>query len=134
MAKAEIALPTAVAVGMACYGVFQLNMPSIAEVRVADQGDADISAAERSATWECIALTAVVSLLAADITPLVIGGGVTIALSWKYRHANTVNPITKRATGAGSSMAAMAQAQMPEAAPQVGGSPAPAVQSYGAMI
>jgi hypothetical protein len=133
--KPEISIPAALALGVAVYGIFQVNLPSITEVRAADMGNKDIDSAERAATWESAGLVSTISLIAKDPTIFLIGGAITIALAWKYRHANAVHPLTGKATGALTGAAVMG-AQMPSAPAQtdtaVPAGPAPV--RYAAMI
>jgi hypothetical protein len=133
--KPEISIPAALALGVAVYGIFQVNLPNITEVRAADMGDKDVDAAERAATWESAGLVATISLVAKDPTIFLVGGLITIALAWKYRHANMVHPATGKATGALTGAAVMG-AQLPSAAPQTAPVQAagPAVPQYAAMI
>lgn len=134
--KPEISIPAALALGVAVYGIFQVNLPSITEVRAAEMDNQDVASAERAATWEAAGLVATLSLIAKDPTIFLVGGAITVGLAWKYRHANMVSPLTGKATG-NQTGAALATAQMPAAAPQT--SPVPAAASttgpsYDAMI
>ena len=139
--KPEISVPAALALGVAVYGIFQINLPSITEVRAADMDNAHVMAAERAATWESAGLVATLSLIAKDPTLFLVGGAITIALSWKYRHANLVHPGTGKVMGPGSVAAAL-KAQgaagvsgATESASQPGPVPAAAAPaSYAAVI
>jgi hypothetical protein len=128
--KPEISIPAALALGVACYGIFQVNLPSITETRAADMADPHIESAERAATWECAGLVSTLSLIAKDPTIFTIGGLITIALAWKYRHANAVNPMTGKATGP-LSTSTLITAQAPTAAPAA---MAPAPSPYSSVI
>ena len=128
--KPEISIPAALALGVAVYGIFQVNLPNVTEVRAADMNDPLVESSERAATWESAGLVATISLIAKDPTIFMIGGAFTIALAWKYRHANQVNPMTGKATGP-LSTSTMITAQAPTAAPAA---PAPAAPSYAAVI
>lgn len=92
--KPEISVPAALALGVAVYGIFQVNLPSVTEVRAADMDNTHVAASERAATWESAGLVATISLIAKDPTIFLVGGAFTMLLSWKYRHANLVNPAT----------------------------------------
>ena len=133
--KPEISIPAALALGVAVYGIFQVNLPNITEVRAADVQNKDIESAERAATWEAGGLVAVLSLIAKDPTLFLVGGAITIGMAWKYRHANHVHPMTGRATGAvtGAQLAGM---QLPGSQPpaEAAQAAAPAAQMYGSMI
>lgn len=133
--KPEISIPAALALGVAVYGIFQVNLPNLTEVRAADMGNKDVESAERAATWESAGLVSTISLISKDPTIFLVGGAITLALAWKYRHANMVHPATGRATGPLTTAAAVG-AQMPSAAPQTAPvqAAAPAMPSYAAMI
>jgi hypothetical protein len=110
--KPEISIPAALALGVAVYGIFQVNLPNLTEVRAADLQNKDVESAERAATWESAGLVATISLIAKDPTIFLVGGLITIGLAWKYRHANHVNPMSGKATGGASSLS-LATAQVP---------------------
>jgi hypothetical protein len=133
--KPEISIPAALALGVAVYGIFQVNLPNMTEVRAADMGNKDVESAERAATWESAGLVVTISLIAKDPTIFLVGGFITLALAWKYRHANMVHPATGRATGPLTTAAAVG-AQLPSAAPQTAPvQPAgPVAPAYAAMI
>lgn len=136
--KAEISVPAALALGVAVYGIFQVNLPSVTEVRAADMDNRDVASAERAATWESAGLVSVLSLIAKDPTLFLVGGTITLALAWKYRHANAVHPMTGKA-GRGITGPGVVAAQMPEAQEQtsqggVAASAKPAGALYDAVI
>lgn len=137
----NISVPAALALGVAVYGIFQVNLPSITEVRAADMGNSHVESSERAATWESAGLVATISLIAKDPTIFLVGGAFTIALAWKYRHANMVHPGTGKATGPLSTMGSMAAAQMSGTAGQTASASTEgpvaataAAPSYGIMI
>lgn len=115
--------------GVLVYGVFQMQLPPAVDVRTVEAGDADVQASERAATWTAAAAVAGIALVSKSPEVFVIGGIITCALAWTYRHADTVNPITKKASGSLTATAA-AQAQVPDAAPAT----LAAVPTYGAVI
>lgn len=115
--------------GVLVYGIFQIQMPSVTDVRMAEAGQQDVAAAERGATWMSAATVAGIALVSKSPEVFTIGGLITVALAWTYRHADMVNPITKKASGALTPQA-VAQAQMP-AAPAAVGQSAP---QYAAVI
>lgn len=136
MLKPDVSIPVAAAVVVGVYSIFQLNLPTTADVRVADSMDKDISSATRVATWESFALVSGLSLMARDTAIMLAGGLATIGLNIKYRHANLVNPLTKRATTSATG-AQIAAAQMPDAEPATNGTSAPSgpsLSAFGPMI
>lgn len=85
-----------VGLGLAA-GVFAIHQnltPSLADVRVADPEDRDVDSSERTATMIGSALVTAVALMARDATVFIIGETVVLAMSWTYKHANTVDPRT----------------------------------------
>jgi hypothetical protein len=93
-----VALPrqASLGVGLATaglvWGIYNVALPSIADVRVGEPGDRDAAAAERAATWAAAAAVSGVSLLAKDPTVFVIGGSMVIVLAWWHRHSNGFDP------------------------------------------
>lgn len=96
--KPEMSVAAALATGVAVYGVFQVNMPNVADVRAVESGNADIQGTERLSTWEAAALVAGISLIARDPSIFIVGGAITVVLAWKYRHADMVSPLTHKAS------------------------------------
>lgn len=99
-----MALPRQVSIGVGLataalvWGIYNSALPSIAESRVADPGDRDLGAAERTATWTAAAAVAGVSLIARDPTVFVLGGSMVVVLAWWHRHSNAYNPTLGGAT------------------------------------
>lgn len=98
--KPEISVMAALATGAVVYGVFQTSLPSVTDIRAAEQGSEDVQNSERAATWEAAALVGAISLIAKDPTIFIVGGAMTVILAWKYRHADMVNPLTHKAAEA----------------------------------
>ena len=90
--KPELSIGVGLATAAVVYGVYNVALPTVAEVRVNDKDDADIGAAEKTAAWTAAAVVAGISLIAKDATVFIIGGAMTVALSWWYKHGNQVNP------------------------------------------
>jgi hypothetical protein len=96
--RPEVSLGMGLATAALVWGVYNSSLPSIAEARVTEQNDRDLSAAERTATWTSAAIVAGVSLIAHDATVFILGGAMVIGLAWMHRHANMVHPEVGRAT------------------------------------
>lgn len=90
--KPDASLMAGLAVAGVVYGVYSNALPSVADVRAAQPNNADISAAERSATWISLAVVSGVSLIAKDPTIFILGGSMVVALAWWHRHADMVIP------------------------------------------
>lgn len=95
--KPEVSVPVALATGGLVYGIFQMNLPNLTDVRAAPPKDGDVDASERLATWTAAAVVAGVSLIARDPNVFIVGGAMVVALAWHYRHANHVDPQTGKA-------------------------------------
>lgn len=96
------------------YGVYQIQLPSVTDVRAAPPQDGHVQRSERTATWTAAALVSAVSLIARDMNIFVLGGSAVVAMAWYYRHADHVNPVTKVANSAANSAHADS---MPDMAP-----------------
>lgn len=88
----EASIGTGLAVAALVWGVFNSAMPSVADVRVGQPHDKDLSATERTATAASAAVVAGISLLTKDPTVFVLGGTMVVVLSWWHRHANHYDP------------------------------------------
>lgn len=83
--------------GAIVYGVFQLNVNGLADVRASQPGTPDaqhVHASVKSAAWTATIITAGLALLAKSPTIFIIGGIMTTVESWKYYHANAISPQT----------------------------------------
>ena len=97
MLKPEVSLTVALATGALVYGVYQMALPSVADVRTSAEHHPDVQAAERLATWTAAAAVSGIALIAKDANVFIVGGGMTIALAWWYRHADAVIPELSKA-------------------------------------
>jgi len=95
--KPEVSISVALATGTLVYAIYQNATPSLADIRTADQFNADVSATRKAAAWTAAAAVAGISLVSKDPGPFVVGGGMVIAMDWLHRHADMVNPLTGRA-------------------------------------
>lgn len=91
------AIGTGLAVAMLVIGIEASSNPSVADVRLGEPNDPNLSGARRAASWKAAAIVAVVSLLTRDPTVLTIGGSTLIGIDWTQRHANAFNPLLGRA-------------------------------------
>lgn len=92
MLKPEASLTIGLATGAIVYGTFQTMLPRVADTRTVAENNGDIAAAEKSATWTSAAIVAGISLIAKDPTVFIIGGAITVAMAWFYKHGNAVVP------------------------------------------
>lgn len=99
LATPEGSLAMGLATGVVAYSVFQTHLPPVVDVRTVDSCNRDVHASVKTATWTAAGITAAIALIAKDATVFILGSAVTIALAWTYHHANTVSPLTGRASG-----------------------------------
>lgn len=92
MLKPEVSIGVGLATAAVVYGVYTTAVPPIADVRSIPNGNGDIVASERTAAWMSAAVVGAISLIAKDPTVFILGGSMVVALSWWYKHAETVNP------------------------------------------
>jgi len=94
LGSAEASVTVGLATAGLVYGVYNMSMPSLTDVRNVDQGNADIQKAERTAAWISAAAVTGIALITGDPTVFVIGGASMVAIAWLYRHADQVNPLS----------------------------------------
>lgn len=81
------------AAGLA-YTIFDMSLPPLADVRQVETGNRDIQSSERTATIVSGVFVTGLGLITGDATVFIIGGAMVIAMSWLYRHADQVSPLT----------------------------------------
>lgn len=96
MLKPEVSIPVALATGALVYGVYNLALPPVADIRAAGEHHPDVQAAERLASWTAAAAVSGIALIAKDMNVFIVGGAMVIALAWWYRHADAVIPEISR--------------------------------------
>lgn len=94
MLKPEASVGFGLAVATMVYGIYQNQLPSVTDIRLADTNDRDIQSAERAAAWTSAGIVAGVSLITQDPTVFIIGGSMVVMMSWLHRHADRVDPRT----------------------------------------
>lgn len=92
--RPEVSLPVGLATAAVVYVVYDHALPNITDARVGGMNDDHLWAAEKQASIVSVAVVGGISLIAKDPTVFIIGGLMTIALSWWHRHANMVDPAT----------------------------------------
>jgi hypothetical protein len=91
-----------VGIGAVDVFVFQQHLPPMADVRTANPHNDDVDAARRQATGLCIAINGLVSVMTRDWNVFLIGGVVTVGLSYLTVHANALNPVTGKLDAGGA--------------------------------
>ncbi len=92
--KPEASIGVGLAVAGVVWSIHSNATPALVDVRASEPNDEDIDKAERLATWTSVGVVSGISLIAKDPTIFVIGGAMTVAVAWWYRHANRVHPMT----------------------------------------
>lgn len=95
--KADAEVSIALATSVMAYGAYQMALPSVADVRSLEKGNADIQASERVAAWVSAGLVSFVALITKSPNVFILGGATVIAASWMTRHADQVDTVQKRA-------------------------------------
>jgi len=96
--KPEMSLAVAAATGVLVYGIFQVELPSTADVTAAPAHNPFIKTSVNTAGWTSAAAVAGISLLAKDPTVFVVGGTLAAFLTWRYKYANMTDPGTGKVT------------------------------------
>jgi hypothetical protein len=96
--KPEHSLGASLAVMAVDFGIFQLNMPGLADVKNSAPHSSATDSARKASTWLSISTCAALALLARDPNIFIFGGGFAVALDWYYRHANATHPGTGQVT------------------------------------
>jgi hypothetical protein len=103
--KSVLSPPEAVAIGVGLGAVdvfiFSQHCASGVDIRTAMPQNDDADACRRQATALCIAINGLVSVMTRDWNVFLIGGIVTVGLSWLQVHANTVHPATGKMSAPG---------------------------------
>jgi hypothetical protein len=83
-----------VGIGAVDAFIFSQHLPPMADIRTATPQNDDVDTSRRQATGLCIAVNGFVSVITRDWNVFLIGGIVTVGLSYITAHANSVNPAT----------------------------------------
>lgn len=96
--KPEHSVAVGVGVGAVDLLVFNSMLPNTSDVRRAQPQNNDVESERRKAVIYCVGINGFVSLITRDWTVFLIGGIVTIGMSYVFAHANEVNPATGKMT------------------------------------
>lgn len=83
----------------AVYAIYSSSLPNVADVRTVGAHNADIEGARKAAAWKAAGLLGLVFLLTKDYRSFWIGGLSLAGIDLVYKHANGVDPATKRLDG-----------------------------------
>jgi hypothetical protein len=92
--KPELSFGASLAVCAMDIGIFQLNMPGLADVKSSAPHNQAVDSGRKASTWTAVTLNAALALLSHDPNIFIFGAGFAVVLDWYYRHANSVSPMT----------------------------------------
>ena len=92
--KPEGSIMAGVATGALVYGIYTINLGSLAQVHATPSGDNNTRAARKKAAIQAVAAVGAISLLAKDANIFILGGGIVVLLDWHARHAVEAHPET----------------------------------------
>ncbi len=95
--KPDVSIPVALATGALVYGVYNLALPPVADVRTSAENHPDVAGANRGAGWTSAVAVSGIALISRDMNVFIVGGAMTLALYWWYQHADMVIPEISRA-------------------------------------
>lgn len=98
--KPEVSLPVSLATVGVVYATFSVIQPNLADVKASEPNHPDLVAGDTQALALATGICGAISLISGDITPFILGGMTAVALTWYYRHARALDPITGKLTGA----------------------------------
>jgi hypothetical protein len=96
--KPELSFGASLAVIAIDYGVYQLHMPTVTDVKAASPHNSTVDSGRKGAAWTAISICAALSILSRDPNFFIFGAGFAVILDWYYRHANSVAPATGQVT------------------------------------
>lgn len=83
-----------VLVGVVDVLIWRHFVPTVTDIRTAQQFNGDVESAERTALITSTAFTVLVALFARSMEVFAIGGVAILGLDFSVKHANAVNPDT----------------------------------------
>lgn len=101
----QIIVAAAVATGV--YSIFQLNAPSLADVKASTPGgqtSVNTHKSVKTAVWTSALLVSGLAVLAKDPAIFIVGGLITSVEGWKYYHANSTDAATGAVVAPGSAV------------------------------
>lgn len=96
--KPEMSFSASLATMGLVYGIYQLNMPTMANVKASAPHNSTITSSTKAATWTAVSACGALALLAKDPNIFIFGGGMAVVLDLFYKHSNMVHPATGQVT------------------------------------
>lgn len=95
------AVEVGVLVAFGDFLIFQHFMPTVTDVKAADQFNPLVESSERTALVAATAFTAIVSTFVRSWDTFLIAGAAIVIMDFSFKHANAVNPDTGTMQGPG---------------------------------
>lgn len=96
--KPELSFGSTLAVMALDYGIYSMNLPTLADIKNSDPHNQSIDSARKAAAWTAISTCAALALLSKDPNIFIFGAGFAVALDWYFRHANATSQYTGQVT------------------------------------
>jgi hypothetical protein len=96
--KPEVSLPASLATMGLVYGIYQLQLPNLADTRAAAPHNSTVESSRKAFVWTAVSACAALSLMTKEPNIFIFGGGMAVALDVFTRHANAVHPGTGQVT------------------------------------
>lgn len=90
--KPEASTVAGLATVGAVYGVYQLNLGSVAQVTATDPNHPVLESSRKKAGYTALVLVSALTLITRDANIGILGGGTIIAMELSYRHGIMANP------------------------------------------
>lgn len=113
--SAEGSVTVSIAAAVLVYGLYNLNVGSVAEAQASPANHPALETSRKKAGYEALAAVAGLALLARDLNIVIVGGATVIAMELGYRHAIMVSPDTGQIVPPGP------QAYSPQVSSQMSG-------------
>lgn len=98
MLEPKVSIPIAMAVATLVYAIHNNATPTMADIRATPEGDSNLDASRKAATWTSAGIVAFTSLVAKSPDIFVIGGAAVVLMDFWTRYSIAVNPDTGRVT------------------------------------
>jgi hypothetical protein len=90
--KPEASTVAGLATVGAVFGVYQLNVGTVAQASASDSNHPVLAASRKKAGYTALVLVAALTLITRDANVAILGGGTIIAMELSYRHGIMANP------------------------------------------
>jgi hypothetical protein len=85
--KAEGSIMGSIATAALVIGIYSLNVGTTAQAHATPANDGNLQTSRRKASIQAAVAVSAITLLAKDVSILIVGGGVMVMYDWHLRHA-----------------------------------------------